>query len=276
MYGYWYSVKQNYEFTKQELMELFWTSLAFAFVLAAREWYGSKFSSDVYSSLFMFSNSDIRLVLSGEKIAFFGILLIVVFLSMYFHVALQKLVGIRLGYKVIYSYWINGILIGLFLSILTFGRVPILSAFILPGAVHLEHIAKLRLGKFRYGVNAKDIARISVAGPLSHIFTITLLGMFFFSSDRSPIFLALITANIMLLIYSMLPIPKIDSPTKMDGASDGLGVFFFNRTVYILCLITVIIYSILILLTTAFSFTLAFVLALVATGVYGIATKQPT
>lgn len=276
MYGYWYSVRQNFEFTRQELKELFWTCLAFAFVLVAREWYSPKFSSDVYNSLFMFTNSDIRLVLGGEKIAFFVIMLIVVFLSLYFHVALQKLVGIRLGYKVVYSYWLNGILIGLFLSILTFGRVPILSVFILPGAVHLEHLPKLRLGKFRYGVNAKDIARVSLAGPLSHIITMTLLGMLYFSSGKSAILFALITANMLMLLYSIIPIPKIDSPTKMDSASDGLGLFFFNRTVYILCAVTVLIYLLLISVASTFSFVLSLLLALIATGVYIVVMKQPT
>lgn len=265
MYGYWYSVRENFSFSWQELKELFWTSIAFAFTLAVH-----------YENLFQFGSGDARIVISGSMLAFFILALLFVFLSMYFHVALQKLVGIRLGYKVTYSYWLNGILLGLFLSVLTFGKIPVLSMFILPGAVKLEHIPKLRLGRFRYGMNAKDIARVSLAGPLSHIIIITVLGIIFFSTDKSLFMMNIIKANLLLMVYSMLPIPKIDYPTKMDSASDGLGVFFFNRIVYILCAVTALIYALLILIASTFSFTLSFFLALIIAGIYLVVMKQPT
>jgi hypothetical protein len=264
MYGYWYSVKQNFSFSRDELKELFWTSLAFAFVLAS-----------YYQNLFVVEG-DVRIVISDKLLAFFLLAIMAVFLSMYFHVTLQKLIGIRLGYKVKYSYWLNGILIGLFISVITLGKIPLVSVFILPGAVTLEHISTLRLGKFRYGMNAKDIARVSLAGPISHIIIVTLLGMLYFSTDKAPIISTLISANLLLLIYSMLPIPKIDFPTKMDSASDGLGLFFFSRGVYLLCVITVLFYTILIWAASVFSFVLAFGLAIVALLVYYVAIQQPT
>jgi hypothetical protein len=265
MYGYWYSVKENYVFSKQELKELFWTSLAFAFVLASH-----------YQKLFQFTGNDAHIVVSSEFVGFFILMLLSVFVALYFHVALQKLVGIRLGYKVTYSYWLNGILIGLFLAIMTFGKIPILSVFILPGAVKLEHLPKLRLGKFRYGTNAKDIARVSLAGPMSHILLVTLFGVLFFSSGQNPLIVTIIKANLLLMIYSMLPVPKIDFPTRMDSASDGLGIFFYNRIIYLLCAVTVLFYVILVWASTTFSFSLALFLALISTWIYMIVMKQPT
>ena len=213
----------------------------------------------------------------SDKILFFFILsLLVVFIAMYFHIALQKLVGIKLGYNVKYQYWLNGIMLGLFLSVMTLGKIPLFSILILPGAVTLEHIPKLRLGKFRYGTNAKDIARVSLAGPLSHVVIITILGILFFNTDKNPTVLHLITANLLLMIYSMLPVPKLDLPTKIDSASDGLGLFFYSRGVYVLCAATFLIYAVLIWTASLFSFILAFILAFVATTVYSIAVKQPT
>ena len=265
MHGYWYSVKEHFDFSRQELKELIWTSLAFAFVLTAH-----------YGQLFQFVDGDARIVISSTFLGMFILLLLAVLFSMYFHVALQKLVGIRLGYKVTYSYWLNGILLGLFISILTFAKLPIISVFILPGAVKLEHIPKLRLGKFRYGLNAKDIARVSLAGPVSHIILTTILGVFFFATDKSTAIIIIIKANLLLLMYSMLPIPKIDFPTKMDSASDGLGLFFYNRTVYLLCAVTALFYVVLVWLASTFSFTLAFFLAVVSLGLYSVAMKQPT
>ena len=197
MYGFWYSVKEHYSFSSQELKELFFTSLAFAFMLTS-----------YYEGLFQVSN-DVHLVLSDKILFFFILSLLVVFIAMYFHIALQKLVGIKLGYNVKYQYWLT-----------------------------LEHIPKLRLGKFRYGTNAKDIARVSLAGPLSHVVIITILGILFFNTDKNPTVLHLITANLLLMIYSMLPVPKLDLPTKIDSASDGLGLFFYSRGVYVLCAAT--------------------------------------
>lgn len=261
MYGYWHSVKTNYSFDRDELKQLFITSLAFAFVLTS-----------YYQNLFVITG-DIRIVLSDTTVFFFIISLIATFLSMYFHVALQKLAGIKLGYKVTYSYWLNGILIGLFLAVLTFGKIPILSLFILPGAVTLQHVTKLRLGKFQYGMNAKDIARVSLAGPLAHIIIVTILGTIYFITDKNTLILILIKANLMLLIYSMLPIPKIDIPTKIDSASDGLGLFFYSRTVYLLCILTTIFYTILILTLNIFSFILAFILGIVTVVLFNVTMK---
>ncbi|MGV8141356.1 MAG: hypothetical protein ACP5NW_02860 [Candidatus Woesearchaeota archaeon] len=264
MYGYWYSVKQHFSFSREELKELFWTSLAFAFVLTS-----------YYQSLFVIEG-DVRIVISDTLLAFFLLVLMAVFLSLYFHITLQKLIGIRLGYKVNYSYWLNGILIGLFISVVTLGKIPLLSVFILPGAVNIEHIPTLRLGKFRYGTNAKDIARVSLAGPISHIIIATMLGMVYYSTGKSPFIFTLISANLLLMIYSILPIPKIDFPTKMDSASDGLGLFFYSRSVYLLCAITVLFYCVLVWAASVFSFVLAFGLALVSLLVYAVAIQQPT
>jgi hypothetical protein len=263
MYGFWYSVKENYSFTKQELMELFWTSLAFAFMITS-----------YYEGIFNVVK-DVRIVITDTLLAFFILSLLFIFLILYCHVALQKLVGIKLGYKVKYTYWLNGILIGLFLSVFTLGKVPVLSILILPGAVTLEHLPKLRLGKFRYGTNAKDIARVSLAGPLAHMVVSTILGVIFFTTNRNPLVAHLITANLLLMIYSMLPIPKIDFPTKIDSASDGLGLFFYSRTVYILCAITTLFYCVLIWSASLFSFFLALAMALITTVIYVNIVKQP-
>lgn len=263
MYGFWYSVKENYSFTKQELTELFWTSLAFAFMLTS-----------YYEDLFHIAK-DVRIQISDTTLAFFIAALMIVFLIMYCHVALQKIVGIKLGYKVKYTYWLNGIWIGLFFSVVTLGKFPVISLFILPGAVTLEHIPKLRLGKFRYGTNAKDIARVSLAGPLAHILISTVLGILYFITDKNPFVAHLITANLLLMIYSMLPVPKIDFPTMMDSASDGLGLFFYSRTVYILCALTFLFYAILVWSASTFSFFLALFIAIITTIIYINVIKQP-
>ncbi len=259
MYGFFYSLKENFSFTRKELTELLWTSIAFAFIMTA------------FIKGFMY-----KPIVLEDTLWMFVIFIIGVFASLWFHVALQKIVGIKLGYKVTYTYWLNGVLICLFLSFLTFGMVPLLSTFIFPGAVTMEHLPKLRLGKFRYGTNSKDIARVSLAGPLSHIIIVLILGIVFLSAGlgRSSIVFLLISLNLLIAIYSILPIPKIDMPTKMDSASDGMGLFFFSRTIYVLCFATILFYALLVWIASVFSLILAFVMAFIATMIYIVVMEQ--
>lgn len=257
MYGYFYSLRKYFSFSRAELLQIFWTSLAFAFILTFRKWgVGSDFDA---------VDGIKNLVLA----------LIIVLLSMIAHVSLQKAVAIRLGYKATYSYWFNGILICVFLAFLSFGFL----IFILPGAVMIEHVPSLRLGKFRYGTNLKDIARVALAGPIAHILLILLLGLLFFSSGKSDMLFSLILINLLLAIYSMLPIPKIDFPTRMDSGTDGLGMFYFSRTLYVLVYATILIYSALVLLSTSYDslgwmFVIAFIMGCLLSLIYSIAIEQ--
>ena len=257
MYGYFYSLRKNFSFSQTELLQISWTSLAFAFILTFRKWgVGKEF--------------DATVGITNLILAF-----LVVVLSMIAHVSLQKAVAIKLGYKATYSYWLNGILICLFLGFLSFGIL----IFILPGAVMIEHIPSLRLGKFRYGTNLKDIARIALAGPIAHVVIVLLLGLLFFGSGKSDILFSIILVNLLLAIYSMLPIPKIDSPTKMDSGTDGLGMFYFSRTLYVLVYATILIFAALVLLSTNYAsfgwlFIIAFILGCLLSIIYSVALEQ--
>lgn len=221
MYGYWYSVKENFNFSRSELSQLFWTSLAFGFALSFRKW-GAGESVDVPVGI-------VNLLFAT----------VVVLLCMYIHVSLQKLVAIKLGYTAKYSFWLNGVLFTVFLAFLSLGYFP----FLLPGSVMITQVPRLRLGKFRYGLNLKDIARIALAGPLAHVLLILILGPIFFATGRDESLLSIITVNLLLAIYSILPVPKIDLSSKMDSGSDGLGLFYFSRTLYVLVFITIIVFA---------------------------------
>ena len=206
MYGYWHSVREHFTFDRKELTQLFWTSLAFGFALSFRKW-GTGDEIDVVAGVLNWA-----------------IATLVVLISMYLHVSLQKLVAIKLGYKATYSYWLNGLLISVFLAFLSFGYI----AFVLPGAVMIEQIPKLRLGKFRPGLNLKDIARVALAGTIAHVIIILVIGSIFFATGKSDMLFSILIVNLLLAIFTILPIPKIDMPSKMDAGSDGLGMFFFS------------------------------------------------
>lgn len=257
MYGYWHSVRENFSFSRTEFSQLFWTSLAFGFALSFRKW-GSGESVEIPVGL-------VNMLFAAA----------VVLLCMYIHVSLQKLVAIKLGYKATYTYWLNAVLFSVFLAFLSFGYL----AFILPGAVTIEHIPRLRLGKFRYGTNLKDIARIALAGPLSHVLIILIVGPIFFIFGRNETLLSILIVNLLLAIYSVLPIPKIDTPSKMDSGSDGLGLFYFSRTLYVLVLITVVVFAGLVLssansLGLGWLFIIAFVIGCLFALFYSVSLEQ--
>lgn len=257
MYGYWHSVRENFNFSRSELSQLFWTSLAFGFALSFRKW-GAGEAIDIPVGL-------VNLLFAT----------IAVLLCMYIHISLQKLVAIKLGYKATYSFWLNGLLFTVFLAFLSFGYL----AFVLPGAVMIEQVPRLRLGKFRYGLNLKDIARISLAGPMSHVLLILILGPIFFATGRNEALLSMIMVNLLLAIYSILPIPKIDTPSKMDSGSDGLGMFYFSRTLYVLVFITTVVFAGLVLSSAntvgmGWLFIIAFIIGCLFALFYSISLEQ--
>lgn len=255
MFGFRYALKENFTFTPTELKEMFLTSLTFAFILTA-----------------LFKGFLRQKIILEETLLFFILILLFIVFSLWVHIALQKAVAIRLGYKATYSYWSNGILLSLFLSFMTFGFVP----FILPGSVNIEHLPKIRLGKFRYGLNLKDLARVCVAGPLAHVFLIMIAGILFFATNatKEGYIYAFIAVNLFFVFYSILPIPKLDIPTKMDAGSDGLGLFFYSRTIYILVFSTIVLYILLIVIASIFSFILAFGMGTITAIFYAIMIEQ--
>lgn len=77
----------------------------------------------------------------------------------------------------------------------------------------------------------------------------------------------------------MLPIPKIDTPSKMDSGSDGLGLFYFSRTLYVLVLITVVVFAGLVLssansLGLGWLFIIAFVIGCLFALFYSVSLEQ--
>jgi hypothetical protein len=259
MHGLGYSIKQYFVISRKEWTQMFWTSFAFAFILTFRKW-GSGNTFDLETGI-------LNLILA----------LILTFAALLAHVALQKIVAIRLGYTATYSYWVNGLLLSVFLAFMTAGYSGYIG-FIIPGSVMLEHVPKIRLGKFRYGTNLKDIARVGLAGPVAHIVLVMIIGIFYFWTKSDTLF-SFIYINLFLAMYSMLPIPKIDVPSKMDGGTDGLGIFYFSRTLYVLIAITVLVFAGLVLsainhVGLLWLFIIAFVIGCIFSTIYSIGVEQ--
>lgn len=259
MYGFSYSVQKHFRFSSKELTQLFWTSFVFAFILSFRKWGDAQL--------------DIGLGLINLLTAF-----LLSFLAMLAHVSVQKLVAIKLGYTATYSYWVNGLLLCALIAFMTNGYSAYIG-FILPGSIAIQHVAQMRLGKFRYGLNLKDIARVALAGPLSHVLLAMVFGAVYFWFGKSETLLYFVFINLFLAIWTCMPIPKIDVPTKMDAGSDGLGLFFFSRTLYVLVISTIMVYAVLVFTATtaasfAWLFILAFIIGCLLSAIYAVTLEQ--
>lgn len=208
--------KQHYSFSAQERKELLITAVISGFVLSFRNWGTVTFD-------------PLQGVFNWLVFSFF----VAVFL--FVHVSAQKLFAIKIGYKATYSYWLNGLLIGFVVAFISYGFIPVL----LTGTVAIELVPRLRIGRFRYGLNYKDLAKIAFAGPLANILLIIILQPFLRHSikvalpELGDFFFTLILINALIALYSLLPFKN----------TNGITIFGASRAAYIFCFFFVLICS---------------------------------
>jgi len=213
--------KVYFKFSESEKKQLIISAILFGFIFSFRMW-GSTFF-------------DFYLGLVNWIFASFTVLI-----AMLINFSVQKLVSLNDGYVVHFKWWLPGILIGLLLTFMTYGLVP----FLYPGSLYYEHIERLRLGRFRYGTNVKDMATLSIWGVVSNVVFAMFVGFIYFWT-HNPWVLMFIKINLIYAFYSMLPIPTISGVKISEGATAGLNIFFFSRKLYIFIFFSIVCYSLL-------------------------------
>ena len=237
--------KMHYSFSGQEQKEFLITAFVTAFILTFRKWGTVTFDAE---------QGIINILLAFVLVA----------IIMFVHISAQKLLALKLGFVATYTYWLNGLFAGLILAFFSYGFVPI----ILTGTVLIEHHARLRLGRFRYGLNYKDLAKISFAGIFANLLMILLmkpLVQFSGSPALQELATTIIWMNVLIAAYGMLPFKN----------TNGLNIFMASRPAYVFCLVLVLIYSFLVLSTGIFSLILAAVLALFVTWIFLTIVDKP-
>ena len=115
--------------------------------------------------------------------------------------------------------WTFGLLFGLLVAFLSYGRVW----FLVPGGVVLHHLAGHRLGYHRYGPDYYIFGAISFAGTLGAM----ILGLFFKLINnylQSALIDKLVLLCIIYALYDLIPLPT----------STGAKLFFGSRLAYVL------------------------------------------
>lgn len=237
-------VESRFGFSKKELTHLFVTVIVAAFILSFRKWGGDEFS-----------------LVKG--LANLLITVIILFVSFLIHFSAQKLVALKKGYKSEYKYWLNGTLISLGVCFFSYGFFPLFFT----GSLWHEVIPKLRMGVFRGGEKHKDLGYIAFAGPLVNIIIVGLVAPIYLAT-KSPFLYTIIIANLLIGVFSLLPIPTFEKLRHFKGGTTGLYLFIASRWMFVLIFATFIAFAALILLFNVFSYILAFVIGIIMALVY--------
>ena len=210
-------IKKYFTFDLEEIKGVIISSLILGFMISFGEWGVERFS-------FVYGLYNL---IGGILIAVSSVL---------FHVSVQKIIGLKLGFSVKYKMWWYGLFIGLIVTFVTNGKIWWL---IIPGGIICSIIGKYRLGKFRYGLNYSALGIIGIVGPLASIIFGTIFkNLDIFLGITHPLIEKIFIFNLVYAICTMLPIPPLD----------GQLTFFASRVCYVFLFSLIFIYAILIIL----------------------------
>lgn len=187
----------------------------------------------------------------------------VIFISFIIHFSAQKLVALKLGYSSEYKTWVNGLLLGPIICLFSYGFLPLFFS----GTLFYDVIPKLRVGIFRGEVKHKDLGIIAFAGPLSNIILVGLMAPAYLAA-KGAFLKTFIIINLLVALFSLLPIPTFEKLRQFSGGTTGLYLFIASRWVFVLVFATILAYSALIIIFNLFSYILALILGAITAIIY--------
>ena len=134
------------QFTASEIKGLILTIVVVAFILSFRDWGKETFD-------FFYGLSHFFLTIILVAIAFLARQLA------------HRASALSVGYKVEFRAWTVGLVVGLILSFVSNGTIPLLAT----GGIFVTHLAVHRLGRFRYGLGYHVVGWIALAGAIANI-----------------------------------------------------------------------------------------------------------
>tara|TARA_Y100000031_G_C8223553_1_gene387163 strand:+ start:317 stop:1096 length:780 start_codon:yes stop_codon:yes gene_type:complete len=245
-------IKHFYSFSSEEYRQLFSTIF---FVTAI-------------FFLFKWRTTNLESTIAG--ILYFIFIFLITAVTLYVHEAMHKVVAIWKGFHATFNYWPAGGIIGVLVTFVSAGIFPLL---LLGGSTGI-HDPKLRLGKFRYGHNQWSMGQISLAGPLTNLFIVWLLGFIYLITTNSYIY-TIIQLNLLVAVFSLLPLPKLAQAKAQQSflqsfemGTDGLNIYAYRPWVWVLTFASAAIFAGLVLIANVYSFVLASLLGAIVTLVY--------
>jgi hypothetical protein len=243
-------MESHFRFSRREIFQLFMTALVAAFGLLLTP-----------KVLFLFNNPFNFIQEAGIPGYFLNlsIAFILIGSALLIHFSAQKIIALKLGYIAEYNYWMNGFIISTVMCVFF--------PFFFTGSVWCEVEKKLRMGRYRYGVMHKDLGIISFAGPLASMLLAAIASPVYVKTGN-PVIYAFIVANLLIAIYSLIPIPTFEKIRAVKGGTTGLYLLIASRWMYVLLATIVLVYSILVLIAQVFSLMVAFLLGVIVAFFY--------
>ncbi len=191
-------VKRYYIFSKDEKLWLAISILVMGFIVGFND----------NSETFDIAKWSLNLIIS----------IIAVAIAVLVKESAHRIIGLEQGYKVTFKPFFYGLIAGVILSFMSYGKI----IFLAYGTPMPNIIEKHRLGYFRYQLGYFHYGAIALMGPVLNILTaIFLQAINILPAEITSKF---VMVNIILALTSMLPIP----------GTVGLPVLFSSRWVYLL------------------------------------------
>jgi Zn-dependent protease len=132
------------------------------------------------------------------------------------HEAAHRIAAPNLGYKIEFRPFFFGIIGGLILTFMTYGKV----IFLAYGSFYLDIMEKHRLGYFRHYLGYFDNGKVALMGPLANLVAAMIFKSMIFLPEA--LVSKLVFVNVLFAITNMLPIPPLD----------GAHVMWSTKTLY--------------------------------------------
>ncbi|MBN2454605.1 hypothetical protein JXB11_03600 [Candidatus Woesearchaeota archaeon] len=146
--------------------------------------------------------------------------LIAVIIAVFVHQSVQRIFGLEQGYRVEFKPFIYGLIGGLVIAFMSYGKLIVLAY----SGLKLNIMEKHRLGYFRYQLGYFQLGKISAMGPIANLMVAILFSVMTFLP--AAFIEKMVLVNVLFAITNMLPIPPMD----------GANVLYASRIIYVLLL----------------------------------------
>lgn len=189
-------IRRYYVFSKNELLWLAVSVLGMAFIVG-----------------FSFEGEEFVL---GKFISNFILSVVAVAIAVFVHESAHRIFGLNMGYKTEFKPFLYGLLAGIILAFMTYGKV----IFLAYSGVFLNIMEKHRLGYFRYQLGYFDLGKVSLMGVLANLFLAVVVKGIGFLPE--PLADKIVLVNVLFAITNVLPIPPLD----------GANIMYASKTFY--------------------------------------------
>ncbi|MFH1181883.1 MAG: hypothetical protein V1702_02905 [Candidatus Woesearchaeota archaeon] len=161
----------------------------------------------------------------------FFLCLIAVAVAIFVHESVRRIMGLEQGFRVEFKPFMYGLIAGLVLSFMSYGKL----IFLAYGGIQFHMLEAHRLGYFRHRTSLFVLGRVSALACLANLFVAMIFKMMTFLPDAFVHKMILI--NVLFAITNLLPIPPLD----------GVNLLYASRIIYFSIFVFVSVVGVLLL-----------------------------